>query len=87
MHVFWAACSAGPLNVIPSTTIEPSEFTNRPLKPTPPPGPAVGSGKFETPLARMHFDSATGEFAGPYRLEEALGVEPEPPQERRVTPG
>ena len=51
----------------------------RPLKPSPP-EPALGSGKPETPFARMHFDTAAGEFAGPYGLDEPLCVEPELPQ-------
>jgi len=59
--------SAGPLNGIPITTIESLEVTIKPPgNPTPPPfGPSRGSGKPETPFARMHRDTAAGEFAGP----------------------
>jgi hypothetical protein len=82
LHAFSAWFSAGPLNGIPITTIESLPVTIRPPgNPTPPPfGPARGSGKPETPLARMHRDIAAGELLGPYGLDEPLGFEPVPPQ-------
>jgi hypothetical protein len=30
-------------------------------------------------LARIHRDSVAGLFAGPYGLDDALGLDPEPP--------
>lgn len=41
----------------------------------PPPGPCRGSGKPDTPLARMHRDIAAGELAGPHGLDGPVGLE------------
>jgi len=80
LHAFSAAWNAGPLKVMPSTVSAslPGVLLT-PWKPSPP-GPALGSGKFETPWVRMHFDSANGELSPVAVVPWPVGVEPEPPQ-------
>jgi hypothetical protein len=75
LQAFSARSSAGRLNGIPITAMS-LEVTSRPPgNPTPPPfGPARGSGKPETPLARMHRDIAAGEVLGPCGLDEPQGL-------------
>lgn len=77
MHAFSAFVNAGPLKAMPSTVSVPGEdsMVGRPS----PPEPWIGSGKFGTPLARMHLDSAAGELAGPYLPAEAAALWLDPP--------
>ncbi len=64
VHARSALRSAGPEKLLPSAVSDPSEpIING--RPTAPFGPASGSGNPDTPLARMHLDSAAGELFGP----------------------
>jgi hypothetical protein len=67
LHAFVAAWNAGPVNVTPLTVtaeLPGDVFTESPG----PPGPEVGSGKFETPCARMHWAIANTELVDPVAL-------------------
>ena len=65
-HAFIADLTAGPRKGMAMTTMSPGPSTTSPPgNPTPPPpGPALGSGKRDTPCARMHLDSARGSSSG-----------------------
>jgi hypothetical protein len=68
LHAFPADAIAGPANRCPmiSSTSEEIITGPPPGQPTPPPfGPERGSGKSDTPLARMHFDIENGTFGAP----------------------
>jgi hypothetical protein len=82
-HAFCAASNAGPLKLIPSIVNEELPGVAAIVRPSPP-EPAVGSGKFGTPWARMHFESCTGVAlaadAPAAEVPVPVPVEPAPPQ-------